>query len=282
MGHRLRPLETFHIQPIVDLASGRICGGEVLWRPNDAPPTAEDIRALEVDPDLNISVTQDAFIFALQALDRMPSNLWLSVNLSCQFIGSGLMFFRPISRELGNLDSLRRRVGRRLVVEVTECGVAGQDALSFIHELTTLHTIAVDDFGTGDAPLSHMLNLHFSKIKLDRSIVAGVDVDRFRQRFVTWLVSGCQAIGVEVCAEGVETESEATVLRRSGVNQGQGWLWSEAVPVEHFETLALAGEAVPALLGSSGAHGLRVDPRIQLLSGRALPGHHPDPEPLLG
>lgn len=282
MGHGVRALETFHIQPIIDLSSGHVCGGEVLWRPNNAQPTAEDIRALDVDPDLNIAVTQDAFIFALRVLDRTPSNLWLSVNLSCQFIGSGLMFFRPISREVGDLDSLRRRVGRRLVVEVTECGVAGQHALSFIHELTALHTIAVDDFGTGDAPLSHMLNLHFSKLKLDRSIVAGVDADIFRQRFVKWLVSGCQAIGVEVCAEGVETESEAAFLRHSGVNQGQGWLWSEALPVEQFERFALAGEAVPVLLGSSGAHGLRVDPRIQLLTGRAFPGHHPDPEPLLG
>lgn len=246
MGCHLRALDTFHIQPIVDLTSGRVCGGEVLWRPNQAPPTAEDIQALEMDPDLNIAVTQDSFIFALRALDRIPSNLWLSVNLSCQFIGSGLMFFRPIAKALGDLDSLRRRVGRRLVVEVTERGVAGQHALSFIHELTALHTIAVDDFGAGDAPLSHMLNLHFSKLKLDRSIVAGVDVDGFRQRFVTWLVSGCQAIGVEVCAEGVETESEATFLRRSGVHQGQGWLWSEALPLEQFETLALAGEVVPA------------------------------------
>ncbi|WP_255001447.1 EAL domain-containing protein [Cyanobium sp. Alchichica 3B3-8F6] len=246
MGHRLRALATFHIQPIVDLTSGRVCGGEVLWRPINAQPTAADIQALEVDPDLNIAVTQDSFIVALRALDRMPPHLWLSVNLSCKFIGSGLMFFRPISRELGDLDSLRRRIGRRLVVEVTESGVADQHALSFIHELADLHTIAVDDFGTGDAPLSHMLNLHFSKLKLDRSIVAGVDVDGFRQRFVKWVVSGCHAIGVEVCAEGVETEAEASFLRNHGVNQGQGWLWSEALPVELFESLALAGEAVPA------------------------------------
>lgn len=246
MAECLRALKTFHIQPIVDLTSGRICGGEVLWRPRNAQPTVEDIQALEVDPDLNIAVTQDSFICALRALDRIPSDLWLSVNLSCQFIGSGLMFFRPISREFGDLDSLRRRVGQRLVVEVTESGVADKHALSFIHELAALHSIAVDDFGTGDAPLSHMLNLHFSKLKLDRSIVAGVDVDGFRQRFVKWVVSGCHAIGVEVCAEGVETEAEASFLLRSGVNQGQGWLWSGALPVEQFEALALAGDVLPA------------------------------------
>ena len=242
-------MESIHIQPIFDLASGRICGGEVLWRPNDDLPTAEEIQALEEDPVLNISVTQDSFVFALRALDRIPANLWLSVNLSCQYIGSGKMFFRPISKQVLDLECLRRRVGRRLVVEVTEAKVAGEHELAFIHELTSLHTIAVDDFGSGDAPLSHMLNLDFSKVKLDRSIVSGVDADCFRQRFVKWLVAGCHAIDVEVIAEGVETESEATFLRRSGVNQGQGWLWSKAMPAGEFEDL---------LAVSSGAEGSKL------------------------
>ena len=126
-------MESFHIQPIFDLASGRICGGEVLWRPNDDLPTAEEIQALEEDPVLNISVTQDSFVFALRALDRIPANLWLSVNLSCQYIGSGKFFFRPISKQVLDLECLRRRVGRRLVVEVTEAKVAGEHELAFIH-----------------------------------------------------------------------------------------------------------------------------------------------------
>ena len=94
-----------------------------------------------------------------------------------------------------------------------------------------------------------MLNLDFSKVKLDRSIVSGVDADCFRQRFVKWLVAGCHAIDVEVIAEGVETESEATFLRRSGVNQGQGWLWSKAMPAGEFEDL---------LAVSSGAEGSKL------------------------
>ena len=244
-----RVLENFYIQPIIDLSSGRVCGGEVLWRPNHNVPSAEEIQALDEDPALNISVTQDSFVFALRALDRMQSNVWLSVNLSCQYVGSGKMFFRPISKAVGDLDTLRRKVGRRLVVEVTEKGVAGQHESSFINELTSLHTIAVDDFGTGDAPLSHMLNLNFSKVKVDRSIVSGIDADSFRQRFLKWLVSGCHAINVDVCAEGVETESEATFLRRIGVDQGQGWLWSKAIPAEQFESLTVPSEAVTESLG---------------------------------
>lgn len=119
-------------------------------------PSSEEIQALDEDPALNISVTQDSFIFALRALDRMQANVWLSVNLSCQYVGSGKMFFRPISKAVGDLETLRRKVGRRLVVEVTERGVAGQHESSFINELTSLHTIAVGRLRHWRcAPLSH-------------------------------------------------------------------------------------------------------------------------------
>lgn len=247
--HSHRTAVPFHVQPIVDVPTGRICGGEVLWRPDGVPPSPEHLTALEEDPALNLQVTQDSFVFALNLLDRLQSNVWLSVNLSSRYIGSGRMFFRPISRAVPDLDALRRKVGRRLVVEVTERSIAGEQETAFLNELAALHTIAVDDFGTGDAPLSHMLSLHFTKVKVDRSVISGIDSDVFRQRFLQWLVSGCHAIGVDVCAEGVETESELAYLRRIGVNQGQGWLWSKALPADQFETLAVPMETAARSLG---------------------------------
>ncbi|MFU8886687.1 MAG: EAL domain-containing protein [Cyanobacteriota bacterium] len=242
-------MENYHVQPIIDLPTGRICGGEVLWRPEGAPPTPEHLDALEDEPALNLKVTQESFIFALNLLDRIQSSVWLSVNLSSRYIGTGRMFFRPISRALPDLDALRRKVGRRLVVEVTEKTIAGDTESAFLNELAALHTIAVDDFGTGEAPLNHMLSLHFSKVKVDRSVISGIDADVFRQRFLQWLVSGCHAIGVDVCAEGVETESELAFLRRLGVDQGQGWLWSKAVPADQFETMAVPMETAARSLG---------------------------------
>ena len=239
-----RQLETFHIQPIVDLRTNRVCGGELLWRPDGLPPSREALDALDEDPVINLKVGQDAFIFALRFLSRSQSPVWLSVNLSCRFIGSGKSFFRPISQAVEDLDALRRQVGKRLVIEVVEKGVAGHKETDFINELSNLHTIAVDDFGVGEAPLSHMLSFNYSKVKVDRSIVSHCDSDLYRQRFLHWLVGGCQGIGVDVCAEGIETESEAAFLRRLGVEQGQGWLWSKALPAEQFEALCLPRESV--------------------------------------
>ena len=259
-------MDCFYVQPIVDLVSGRLCGGEVLWRPEGQDPSADQLRSLDEDPELNLRVTQDSFLFALNLLDRLDAGLWLSVNLSTRFIGGGCSFFRPLSAAVSDLDALRRRIGRRLVVEVTERAIAGGRESEFINDLASVHTIAIDDFGTGGAELNHMLTLRFSRVKIDRSVVTGVDIDVFRQRFLRWLVSGCQSIGVQVCAEGVENESELAYLRSLGVNHGQGWLWSRAVPMEAFEALARplpisilqpplpqqpAGSAAPAPLPAS-------------------------------
>lgn len=239
-----RQLETFHIQPVVDLRTNQVCGGELLWRPEGQPPSREALEALEEDPVLNLRVGQDAFLFALRHLSRSQTSVWLSVNLSCRFIGSGRSFFRPISQAVEDLDALRRQVGKRLVIEVVEKGVAGPPETQFINELSQLHTIAVDDFGVGEAPLSHMLAFNYSKVKVDRSIVAHCDSDLYRQRFLRWLTGGCHGIDVDVCAEGIETESEAAFLRRLGVEHGQGWLWSKALPPEQFEALCQPRESV--------------------------------------
>ena len=230
-------LATFHIQPVVDLRTNRICGGELLWRPQGQPLSPEALDALDEDPVLNLRVGQESFLFALQHLSQSESSIWLSVNLSCHFISSSRAFFRPISKAVNDLDSLRRKVGKRLVIEVVEKGIAGPREREFINDLSQLHTIAVDDFGVGEAPLSHMLAFNYSKVKVDRSVVAHCDSDLYRQRFLRWLAGGCQGIGVEVCAEGIETESEAAFLRRLGIEFGQGWLWSRAVPLEQFEVL---------------------------------------------
>jgi EAL domain-containing protein (putative c-di-GMP-specific phosphodiesterase class I) len=230
-------LDIFHIQPVLDLRSNRICGGELLWRPNGNPPSREEFKALEEDAVLNLRVSQQAFLSALHHLSRFQSSIWLSVNLSCQFVFSSSTFFRTISQAVDDLEALRRQAGKRLVVEVAEKHAAGPREQEFISELSDLHAISVDNFGTGEAPLAHMLSFDFSRIKVDRSIVSHCDSDLYRQRFLQWLTGGCHGIGVEMCAEGIETESEAAYLRRLGIEQGQGWLWSKALPAEQFEQL---------------------------------------------
>ena len=97
-------MSDFHIQPIVDLSSGKICGGEVLWRPGGGPLTPELIAELDEDPVTNSSVTQDSFLFALETLSQPNSSFWLSVNLSCSFIGGGQRLLRQTSVMAGHVE----------------------------------------------------------------------------------------------------------------------------------------------------------------------------------
>jgi len=105
---------------VIDLASNRACGGEVLWRPGGIPPSPEQQASLKEDPALSITITQQALAFALRQLERLQGGVWLAVNLSCCYVRSGLSFSRPILLMAPDLGTMRHRVGRRLLTEITE------------------------------------------------------------------------------------------------------------------------------------------------------------------
>ena len=72
----------FKIQPVVDINTNRVCGGEMLYRPNGGPLTEEIIEDLDNDPALNIEIAKQSYITALNILLRAQSSVWISINLS--------------------------------------------------------------------------------------------------------------------------------------------------------------------------------------------------------
>jgi EAL domain-containing protein (putative c-di-GMP-specific phosphodiesterase class I) len=94
------------------------------------------------------------------------------------------MFLRPIFRSVPELKKLRREVDMRLAAEVTMLCIAGHMESAFISELIGIHTIAVDDFGTGDAPFFHRQNFNCSMAKVDRLIINSIGSDSYLQRFL--------------------------------------------------------------------------------------------------
>ena len=148
-----------------------------------------------------------------------------------------------------DLDRIRRQIGSRLKIELTEKCVMKPEQLEFLQYLGDKHEIAIDDFGSGIAPLKNMLDLNFSKVKVDQEVIKGIDYSHTKQRFLRWLVSGCHAIDVSVCAEGIETASQLMLCKRIGVDEGQGWLWSKAIGIKDFEVLASPMETAAISLG---------------------------------
>jgi diguanylate cyclase (GGDEF)-like protein/PAS domain S-box-containing protein len=97
--------------------------------------------------------------------------------------------------------------------------------------------IAVDDFGTGRSSLVYLKNFPVDTVKIDREFVHGLGGGAADESIVTAILLLAKSLKLRTIAEGVETEAEASILKTLGCDDGQGFLWSRAVPVADFEKL---------------------------------------------
>jgi PAS domain S-box-containing protein len=208
-------------QPIVDLASNETVGYEALTRFNDgANPELmfAQAAALGLGADLE-TVTLQAALLTAKAL---PRGAWLNLNASPELVLAG----EP-------LRTILQGSRRRLVLEVTEHTVIA-DYRAFREAMTHLGPqvdFAVDDTGTGFASLRHILELRPAFVKLDRSLIAGIDSDEARQAMVAGLCHFASTTGCRLIVEGIETDAELSVLRGLAIELGQGYLLGRPMPV---------------------------------------------------
>lgn len=98
-------------------------------------------------------------------------------------------------------------------------------------------TLSLDDFGTGYSSLSYLKKLPFNQIKIDRSFVRDMLTDTSDAMMVKNIIDMTHNFGMQVIAEGVETEQQLALLREYGCLSYQGYLFSKLLPVEEFEML---------------------------------------------
>lgn len=116
----------------------------------------------------------------------------------------------------------------RLELEVTESAIIAdkQRALHILRQIKAMGvTIAMDDFGTGYSSLETLRSFPFDKIKLDRSFVRDLEVDRQSRAFVRAILALGKSLSIPVLAEGVETEAQADLLTLEGCDQFQGFFF---------------------------------------------------------
>lgn len=224
-GARLRRVLTAHqfhpvFQPIVELETRIVVGFEALTRFDDG--TRPDVRFAEargvgLGPDFELATIRAA----LDGAARLPGDVFLSLNVSPEFVIAGDLRFRQ----------LIEGSARPLVLELTE-HVAIDDYRLVRNELAKLGDVglAVDDAGAGYASLRHILELRPTYAKLDISLVQGIDRDDVRQALAAGLQYFADKTGCGLIAEGVETPAEADVLQRMGVEFGQGHLFGRPEP----------------------------------------------------
>jgi EAL domain-containing protein (putative c-di-GMP-specific phosphodiesterase class I) len=97
--------------------------------------------------------------------------------------------------------------------------------------------LAIDDFGTGYSSLAHLAKLPVQALKIDRSFIEAMESDPDAMTTVSTMISLAHAMRLKVVAEGVETESQATMLRLLRCDEMQGFLFSKPVPLEQLATL---------------------------------------------
>lgn len=216
------------LQPIEEIASGRIAGYEALVRwqhpQRGAVSPAEFIRLAE---ETSLILPVGDYILAcvcdmlgeLQRRGHKPLP-FIAVNLSARQIDDrGL-----VGRILAHLRS-RDLPPDRLKLEITESLVLDHariaDLLERCHAVG-MH-VALDDFGTGYSNLGPLLTLRFDQIKLDGSFVKALDGAR-GVALVGVIVAMARALDCDLVAEGVETVEQREILHKLGCRYAQGWL----------------------------------------------------------
>jgi EAL domain-containing protein (putative c-di-GMP-specific phosphodiesterase class I) len=205
-------------QPIVDLARGVVCGYEGLAR-FAGPPNAGPQEWFAAAAMYGYSGRLEAL--ALRAMlsrrQDMPVNCFLSVNLSPDALLAPEV--AEVLSTAGDLSGLVFEVTEQTPVEDYEAVTALLDRLRKAGAM-----VAVDDTGAGYASLSHLLSLRPHFVKVDRSLITGVDGDPRRAAAVAAIGAFAGQLDAWVVAEGIEHTGELDRLMDLGVPMAQGYL----------------------------------------------------------
>ena len=99
--------------------------------------------------------------------------------------------------------------------------------------------VAIDDFGTGFSSLSYLKHFPIDTLKIDQSFVGGIPDDAEDIALIEAMISMSKALGLEVIAEGIETEAQRSFLLSRGCRYGQGYLLGRPIPADEFAALHL-------------------------------------------
>ena len=225
-------------QPLMALDGERLLGFEILARwmhptkgmigPDQFIPVAEDTGQIAL---LTYSLLRKACADAL----TWPSHLMMAINVSPGQLKDPSFPIRVLAilTEAGLSP-------KRLEVEITETALV-TDMESAKAALEALQragvSIALDDFGTGYSSLYHLRELHFDKIKIDRSFVMSMGTSPESTQIVQAIVALGKSLGMSAVAEGIETRQNLSDLVDMGCKLGQGYLFSKPVPASEVAAI---------------------------------------------
>ncbi|HEX2097170.1 MAG TPA: EAL domain-containing protein [Solirubrobacterales bacterium] len=235
-------------QPLVALDSGEIVALEALvrWRhpergvldPSEFVEIAEDSGLIE---PIGRWVQETACRQALGWHERRPDQrpLDIAVNLSARQVAR-----RDLADSVGEILSRTGLDPVNLRLEITE-SVLVEESARAAETLRALSELGVrlvlDDFGTGYSSLAYLNRFPFDALKIDRSFIDGLGIERERTAIVEAVLGMARALSLDAIAEGVESEAQVAELRRLGCDYAQGHLFSRPLAPEKVTQLLRDG-----------------------------------------
>lgn len=244
-------------QPIVDIASGRIVSVEALARwhhPEQGPVSPEVFVGLAQEIGLGNDLLRALLgragtDFAAIAKEDPTARVSLAVNVSAADLASPTL--------ISVVESLIARckvAPERIMIEISESALTGAATayLARVSELRDLGVrISLDDFGTASTSISQLRSLPIDQIKLDRSFVEGLGASAPDAALAAGLLPIARALGIEVVAEGIETDQQLAHLFALGYRLGQGYRFAVAIPPEEVAALLARGPLATARMSET-------------------------------
>ncbi len=220
--------ESIHtvVLPIFDLTTGEVLGYEALSRGPEGTEFEhpDTLFSAAYDADLVMRLERICRTRAFSLAESLPEGRKLFVNIEPDAVGD------PQLRDVVSMQLVEGKVlfsPTEIVLELTErCAVndfsAFRSTLEYLRALG--FAIAVDDAGAGYGSLQALAEVRPEWLKVDLSLIRGVDSDEVRARLIESLVAFSNNVGSHLIAEGIETQAELETLRALGVRYGQGFL----------------------------------------------------------
>jgi diguanylate cyclase (GGDEF)-like protein len=226
-----------YFQPQINLQSGKVSGMEALLRwkhpevgnisPTEFIPVAEESGLIN---EIGLWVLDAGCAELSKWRKAGHDQVKLAVNVSSKQLAQA-----DFEQQVFHVLTRHGVPGSALELEITE-NVLIQDMDQVVHKLRQLHAegicIAVDDFGIGYSSLGYLQSLPLSTLKIDRSFVSGIRATSSRNSIVTAIIAMAKELGLDIIAEGVETEIQHQQLKRLGCPNAQGFLFSRPMPKE--------------------------------------------------
>lgn len=215
------------LQPIVRLPSRELVGFEALVRWKH--PMHGDISPAEFVPiaeELDIIAPLDRYVMATAAKlvsSWQHDSLYLSVNLSARQLHD-----EQLTSAIEAVASAGGLANNRIKLEITETALAARESVAMdnLNRLRELgFKLAMDDMGTGYASINQLTRLPLDVVKIDRSLTMCIADDEKVRTVVAGIRYMTRRLGIELVAEGIETETEATLSATLGAEYGQGYLF---------------------------------------------------------